>query len=240
MSLLAPPQASDPGYDNPMTRNLIAGILRLDGTQKTLFNNLLDTLRQQQRQMAPGIGQYQAQVRQAFASANFSAARLQQQWTARSAQQENRMAGETAFQMVNLWAALKAEQRQQAESQLNQLQSAWNSTAGKSLGDLQQKQARRLQGIASRLSLDPAQQGALQTMVLDPKSVLAWQQGIRREINQLIVQLRSPGANVRVLQKSLQPIYANERYLSVQLKKLETLHARLTPAQRQQLLLAMR
>ncbi|PKL78013.1 MAG: hypothetical protein CVV27_04130 [Candidatus Melainabacteria bacterium HGW-Melainabacteria-1] len=240
MSLLVQGQSSPQSHDNAMTRSVMMGLLGLDGTQKELFNGLLDTLGRQQKQMAPSISQFQAKVRQSFASKSFNAQALQQQWTQMASQQERKMAAETAFQMVNLWDSLKSNQRQQAEKQLNRLQSAWNDSAAKSLKDMQQKQTRRMQGIKAKLSLNASQQGALQAMVIDPKAVLAWQQGIRNEINALIRQLRGPGSNVRVLQTHLEPIYGNARYLSVQLKKLETLHAKLSPAQRQQLLLVMK
>ena len=240
MSLLSTSNTTFQSYDNPMGRTFAAGLLRLDGTQKELFNGLLDTLIRHQKQLAPSMDQYQVKVRQAFVAKSFSAAQLQQGWKKLAATTETRLSGETAFQMVNLWESLQPNQKQQAEKHLNTLQSAWSSTAAKSLNELKQKQSQRLNSISSKMTLNPAQKGALQTMVIDPNAVLAWQQGVRNEINTLIRQLRTPGSNVRVLQKYLLPLYSNERYLTVQLKKLETLHGKLSPEQRQQLIQAMK
>lgn len=226
-------------YNNPMTRTMIAGLLGLDDTQTQHFNGLVDTLNKHQAQLKPPVRQFQAKARLAFASQRFSAAELTTAWRALSLARENRSATETALALISFWKTLGPTQRERVDAQLGSLQARWHEAATASLAELHQKQSARLRAITAGMKLDAAQLKVLQSLVIDPKAVNLWQQGIRKELEGVHARLKAPGANLRSVEAVILPLYHNERYFKVQLEKLQALHARLSPAQRAQILKAL-
>ena len=62
---------------------------------------------------------------------------------------------------------------------------------------------------------------------------------VAQELEGVHARLKAPGANLRSVEAVILPLYHNERYFKVQLEKLQALHARLSPAQRAQILKAL-
>ncbi|MEZ0374773.1 MAG: hypothetical protein ACAI44_37140 [Candidatus Sericytochromatia bacterium] len=241
MALIAQTRPSSSGsYDSPAKRTMAATALLLDGNQRQRFESLLDTVKRHQTQLGPLVRQFQAKARQAFAAPGFSAAGMQAQWQKLAGAQEAHTAGEATVQLVSFWQGLNTWQRQQAEQRFAELQSRVSATTREKLKAIQQRQSQRLREILPGIALDAAQRAALLTMVIEPEEVLTRQNSIRQELAVLVKALKAPGSNIRSLQPLFTPLYRNQRHWRAQLSKLQSLHAKLSPKQRAQLIAALK
>lgn len=221
------------GGGQQMMFGMLMKDLNLSDSQKTQFKALMQSGRSDHQAMREQMKGFKEKLRTQFLSDKFDAAALKAEVAQATQSRGGEASQQMASKLVSAWQILTPEQQSKLETKLSEMETRFGKRQGKAPTD---RQGKYVEHLKTKLGLSDVQVQQLEALKPGNSNDRAAQMTQMRQLKtQVLTQLKA-GAKAEQIATLLAPLSSKMgNGFDKQIEKMQTLHAVLTPAQRQQM-----